>query len=71
MVTLYVIALILIVFDIGLALYLTLRTDGYMRIDTSDPSKDTYLLELTADLDKLPKRKRVCLKIDSKYKKPQ
>lgn len=48
-----------------------IRTDGYMRIDTSDPTKDTYLLELTADLGKLPKRKRMCLKIDSKYKKPQ
>ena len=39
-------------------------TYGTLRIDHSDPEKDTYRLEL-GDLDELSKKKYVRLKIDN------
>ena len=35
---------------------------GVLRIDMSDPQKDVYKLEIS-DLDSLPKKKKVLLKI--------
>lgn len=46
-----------------------LNCAGYLRIDRTDPDKDFYLLDITKDLDKIPKKKRINLKIDTKYKK--
>lgn len=47
------------------------RYAGHLRIDTSDPMKDYYLIDISKDLNVLSKRKSIILKIDSKYKKPQ
>lgn len=38
-------------------------TDGELKIDTSDPEKDTYLLSLNDSLDKLSSKKRVAFKV--------
>lgn len=43
-------------------LRLVRTTFGTLRIDCSDPEKDTYSLEIE-ELDKLPKKKRVILKV--------
>lgn len=48
-----------------------LKVAGYLRIDTSNPSKDYYLIDISKDLDKINKKKSIILKIDSKYKKTQ
>jgi len=40
------------------------ENDGVLKIDTSDPSKDTYLLGLDTPLEDLPKKRRVILTID-------
>ena len=37
---------------------------GCLRIDQSNPEKDTYRIEIS-DLDKLSKKKRVVLKVDN------
>lgn len=59
---------------IGLILMLSIfmfRTDGYFRVDTSDPYKDKYMLELSIDLDDVPKKKKLIFEVDTKYIKPQ
>lgn len=48
-----------------------IRTDGVLKVDITDPHKDKYLLEFTTDLNKVPKRKRINLRVDNKYIKPQ
>jgi hypothetical protein len=39
--------------------------DGELQIDTSNPEKDTYRLQLDTAFDELPKKKIVVLSIDS------
>lgn len=41
------------------------RGDGTLKIDTSDPNKDSYLLNVDTPLDDLPGKKTIVLKIDS------
>lgn len=49
-----------------------LRKVGYLRIDSTDPDKDYYLLDISeVDLEKIPNKRYIILKVDSKYKKPQ
>lgn len=38
-------------------------TDGELKVDTSDPEKDTYLLSLNDSIDKLSTKKRVAFKV--------
>lgn len=46
-------------------LFIDLRSGyGTLQIDHSDPEKDLYRIVITTDLDKLPKKKRVVLKIE-------
>lgn len=46
-------------------LFIDLRSGyGTLQIDHSDPEKDIYRIVITTDLDKLPKKKRVVLKIE-------
>lgn len=40
--------------------------DGVLRVDTSDPEKDRYLMEFHIPLDDIPERKIVRLIVDSK-----
>ena len=47
------------------------KLSGYLRIDTSNPDKDYYLIDISKDLNKLNKKKSIILKVDSKYRKPQ
>lgn len=47
-----------------------LRPYGVIKIDTSNPEKDLYKLEIK-DLDGLPKKKRIVLKIDTRAKLSQ
>lgn len=47
-----------------------MRTYGTLRIDTSNPEKDVYKIELK-DLDGLPKKKYIVLKVDPKAKLSQ
>ena len=37
---------------------------GILKIDHCDPEKDLYRIVITTDLDKLPRKKRVVLKIE-------
>lgn len=39
--------------------------DGLLTIDTSDPEKDRYLLNVTTPLDDLPKKDKVMLKVEN------
>ena len=39
------------------------ESDGSLKIDTTDPLKDKYLLELEIPLDDISKRKTITLKI--------
>lgn len=52
------------------SLFNIIRQSGYLRIDTSDPDKDFYLLNITKDLEKIKSKKSIIIKIDTKYKKP-
>jgi hypothetical protein len=45
-------------------IYYVIRVSGTLRIDRTDPDRDIYRLEL-GDLDKLAKKKRVLLKVDT------
>lgn len=45
-------------------LYKTRSTAGTLKIDHSDPNKDSYLFEID-DLDSLSRKKLVVLKIDN------
>lgn len=46
-------------------LFIDLRSGyGTLQIDHSDPEKDIYRIVITTNLDKLPKKKRVVLKIE-------
>lgn len=47
------------------------RVSGYLRIDTTNPEKDYYLIDISKDLSKINSKKSIILKIDNKYKKPQ
>lgn len=38
------------------------RPDGVLKIDTTNPERDSYLFEI-ADLDKLSKKRRIILKV--------
>lgn len=44
-------------------------SDGVLKIDQTDPDKDTYRLEID-DLDILPKKKTVILKVTVKSENP-
>ena len=47
-------------------LIIDLRTaDGTLKIDHSNPEKDTYLFEVNDSLDKLGSKKRLVLQIDN------
>ena len=46
------------------ALIRGVRCDGTLRIDHSNPDKDTYRFEVN-DLDNLSKKKRIVLKVDN------
>lgn len=46
-------------------IYILRISSGTIKIDTSDPLKDKYRLEID-DLDSLSKKKRVILKVDTK-----
>ena len=63
MVVVYVIGGIVIGLLIGNLLW-NVATDGTLRIDHSNPDKDTYRFEVN-DLDKLGKKKRIVLKVDN------
>lgn len=39
--------------------------DGTLKIDTSDPMKDSYLLNVDVPLETLPNKKTIILKIDT------
>ncbi len=41
-------------------------SDGTLRIDTSDPNKNIYRLDITSDLDKLATKSVVKLNVDPK-----
>lgn len=45
-------------------LHIKWRPDGVLKIDTSNPDKHTYRFEID-DLDKLTKKERFILKVDS------
>ncbi len=65
---------ILIGFVVGVLLFMIInitRNVGYLRIDTTNPDKDVYLIDISKDLNKLPKKKSILLKIDPTYKKTQ
>ena len=59
----------ILICGVGFLIYNLGRFTGYLRIDTTDPEKDYYLIDITKDLDKLNKRKTIILKIDTKFKK--
>ena len=40
------------------------RTDGSLIVDTSDPEKDVYRLDLTTKLDDLPGKNEIVLKVE-------
>ena len=40
------------------------RTDGSLIVDTSDPEKDVYRLDLTTQLDDLPGKNEIVLKVE-------
>ena len=40
------------------------RTDGSLIVDTSDPEKDVYRLDLTTQLDDLPGKDEIVLKVE-------
>ena len=40
-------------------------TDGILRVDTSDPEKDVYKLELLRDIADLPNKKTVTFAVDN------
>lgn len=46
-------------------LFLKFCTDGTLKIDRHNPSKDVYTIEID-DLDKLSKKKRIILKVSQK-----
>ena len=52
---------------IGMAIYHFLRNkffiDGTIKIDSTNPEKDVYRLEIN-DLDSLKKKKRIVLRVD-------
>lgn len=41
------------------------ESDGSLKIDTTDPLKDKYLLELEIPLDDISKRKTITLKVEN------
>ena len=41
------------------------KYDGILRIDSTDPVKDKYSLELTTSLEELPEKRAVVLRIVS------
>jgi hypothetical protein len=43
-------------------------SDGTLKIDTTDPEKDTYRLELDSALEDLAKKQKVTLTVDSTAK---
>lgn len=47
-----------------------MRTYGTLKIDTSNPEKDLYKLEIK-DLNTLPKKKCIVLKVDARAKLSQ
>ena len=44
------------------------KNDGILRIDQTNPEKDTYRLEIN-DLDILPRKKKIVLKVENVYEK--
>ena len=42
------------------------RTDGKLLIDTNNPKKDIYRLDLGKNLENLSKKKKITLTVDSK-----
>ena len=42
---------------------LATRTQGTLRIDRSNPTKDIYSLDFNVDLDELPKRTYIILRV--------
>lgn len=44
---------------------------GKLKIDQTNPEKDLYLVEFDVDLDKLPKKKWIILRVDAKAKLSQ
>lgn len=50
-------------FQIGRGLFSKKRTDGELIVDTSDPEKDIYRLELDDELETLSEKKVISLKI--------
>ena len=40
------------------------RTDGSLIVDTSDPEKDVYRLDLTTQLDDIPGKNEIVLKVE-------
>lgn len=59
----------ILICGVGFLFYNLGRFTGYLRIDTTDPEKDYYLIDITKDLNKLSKRRTIILKIDTKFKK--
>lgn len=45
---------------------MTYEGDGTLEIDTSDPVKDTYRLNVSTALETLPTKKTITLKVDPK-----
>lgn len=46
------------------------KTDGTLQVDTSDPTKDTYRLVLTDELQNLAAKKSITLTVDPDVKLP-
>lgn len=44
---------------------ITTRASGILKIDQTNPEKDLYSIEILDDLDKLPRKRRIVLKIKS------
>lgn len=63
----HVVIVCLVTFIVGFAIGYILakiRTpDGILRVDTSDPEKDRYLMEFHTPLEDIPKKKSVKLKV--------
>lgn len=53
---------------VGYGITLFKKADGRFVIDLTNPEKDLYSLELDCDLEKLPSRRSITLKINNSYK---
>lgn len=56
---------------IGCLLHHLKRPQGTLKIDHSNPEKDSWLFDLGDNLDKIPNKKRIVLAVDNNAKLSQ